>query len=69
MRRGLQRGLRPSVVRLYDESATPEDTVDPVDAARGKEYALLAALLSSSPPQALLDQIARQFRADEFARG
>jgi TorA maturation chaperone TorD len=48
--------LRPD---LYDESATPEDTVDPVDAARGKEYALLAALLSSSPPQALLDQIAR----------
>ncbi|QDW37979.1 molecular chaperone [Bradyrhizobium sp. KBS0727] len=49
--------LRPD---LYDESATPENTVvDPVDAARGREYGLLAALLSSSPPQALLDQIAR----------
>jgi TorA maturation chaperone TorD len=48
--------LRPD---LYDESATPEDALDPVDAARGKEYALLAALLSSSPPKALLDQIAR----------
>jgi TorA maturation chaperone TorD/DNA-binding transcriptional regulator YdaS (Cro superfamily) len=34
-------------------------TVDPVDAARGREYRLLAALLSSAPPQALLDQIAR----------
>jgi len=48
--------LRPD---LYDESAMPDDTVDPVDAARGQEYALLAALLSSTPPKALLDQIAR----------
>jgi TorA maturation chaperone TorD len=46
--------LRPD---LYDESAMPD--VDPVDAARGQEYALLAALLSSTPPKALLDQITR----------
>jgi TorA maturation chaperone TorD len=45
--------LRPD---LYGESAMPDDTVD---AARGQEYALLAALLSSAPPKALLDQIAR----------
>jgi TorA maturation chaperone TorD len=45
--------LRPD---LYGESAMPDD---PVDAARGQEYALLAALLSSAPPKALLDQIAR----------
>jgi TorA maturation chaperone TorD len=45
--------LRPD---LYDESAMPND---PVDAARAQEYALLAALLSSAPPKALLDQIAR----------
>ena len=48
--------LRPD---LYDGRAMPEDAVDPVDAARGQEYALLAALLSSAPPKALLDQIAR----------
>jgi TorA maturation chaperone TorD len=48
--------LRPD---LYDESAMPEDVIDPVDAARGQEYALLAALLSSAPPKALLEQIAR----------
>lgn len=48
--------LRPD---LYDESAMPDDIVDPVDTARGQEYALLAALLSSAPPKGLLDQIAR----------
>ncbi len=48
--------LRPD---LYDGRAMPQDAVDPVDAARGQEYALLAALLSSAPPKKLLDQIAR----------
>lgn len=48
--------LRPD---LYDASAIPENVIDPVDAARSREYALLSALLSSAPPNALLDQIAR----------
>ena len=33
--------------------------VDPVDAARAQEYALLAALLSYAPSNALLGEIAR----------
>ena len=48
--------LRPD---LYSELAVPDDAVDPVDAARAQEYALLAALLSSAPSKALLEQIAR----------
>jgi len=47
--------LRPD---LYSEPAV-SDTVDPIDAARGREYALLATLLSSAPPAALLEQIAQ----------
>ena len=48
--------LRPD---LYEESAIPQDAIDPVDAARGHEYSLLGLLLSSAPSGALLDQIAR----------
>jgi len=43
--------LRPD---LYDE----QPGIDEVDAARGREYALLATLLARAPDQALLDQIA-----------
>jgi TorA maturation chaperone TorD len=46
--------LRPD---LY-EQAMPADTVDPIDAARGQEYALLATLLSAPPSKRLLDQLA-----------
>jgi TorA maturation chaperone TorD len=48
--------LRPD---LYTEQAVPHDGVDPVDAGRAREYALLGALLSSAPSNALLSQIAR----------
>jgi TorA maturation chaperone TorD len=48
--------LRPD---LYAELAVPHDGVDPVDAGRAQEYALLGALLSSAPSNALLSQIAR----------
>ncbi|AMA57498.1 molecular chaperone TorD family protein [Bradyrhizobium sp. CCGE-LA001] len=46
--------LRPD---LY-EQAMPPDTVDPIDAARAQEYALLATLLSVPPSKRLLDQLA-----------
>ena len=48
--------LRPD---LYSEPAVEGDAVDPVDAARAREYALLAALLSCPPSNALLGEIAR----------
>jgi TorA maturation chaperone TorD len=48
--------LRPD---LYSEPAAPDDAVDPTDAARAQEYALLATLLSSAPSAALLEQIAQ----------
>jgi TorA maturation chaperone TorD len=48
--------LRPD---LYSEPAVEDDAVDPVDAARVREYALLAALLSCPPSNALLGEIAR----------
>ena len=47
--------LRPD---LYGEPAVT-DVVDPIDAGRAQEYALLAALLSSAPSAALLEQIAQ----------
>ncbi len=50
--------LRPD---LYSELAVPDNPdndVDPVDAARAREYALLAALLSCPPSNALLGEIA-----------
>ena len=46
--------LRPD---LY-EQATPAELVDPVDAARAQEYALLATLLSAPPSKRLLAQLA-----------
>lgn len=46
--------LRPD---LY-EQAMPPEPVDPVDAARGQEYALLATLLSAPPSKRLLEQLA-----------
>jgi TorA maturation chaperone TorD len=45
--------LRPD---LY--SAVSGETIDPVDAARAQEYALLATLLSAAPSRELLEQIA-----------
>ncbi|WGR97059.1 molecular chaperone TorD family protein [Bradyrhizobium sp. ISRA443] len=48
--------LRPD---LYSEPVVTDDSVDPIDADRAREYALLATLLSSAPPAALLEQIAQ----------
>jgi TorA maturation chaperone TorD/DNA-binding transcriptional regulator YdaS (Cro superfamily) len=48
--------LRPD---LYCEPTEPDRAVDPIDAGRAQEYALLATLLSSAPSQALLEQITR----------
>ena len=48
--------LRPD---LYSGPAVEGDALDPVDAARMREYALLAALLSCPPSNALLGEIAR----------
>jgi len=50
-----RRQLRPD---LYSELAVEDHAIDPVDAARAREYALLAALLSCPPSNALLDEIA-----------
>lgn len=44
--------LRPDLYRL------PDEVVDPTDAGRAQEYALLATLLSSAPSRFLLEQIA-----------
>jgi TorA maturation chaperone TorD len=48
--------LRPD---LYGEPAVTDDAVDPIDAGRAQEYALLATLLASAPSAALLGQIAQ----------
>lgn len=45
-----------------------DNAVDPVDAARAREYTLLAALLSSPPPNELLGEIA-QLRGDATPLG
>lgn len=47
--------LRPD---LYSEQVVPAEPLDPVDAARSQEYALLATLLSAPPSKRLLDQLA-----------
>lgn len=54
-------GLSRKVLRpdLYSEPAVSDDAVDPIDAGRAEEYALLATLLSSAPSVALLEQIAQ----------
>jgi len=46
--------LRPD---LYIKPARTEEAVDPIDAERAQEYALLAVLLSSAPSATLLKQI------------
>ncbi|MBR0693185.1 molecular chaperone TorD family protein [Bradyrhizobium lablabi] len=46
--------LRPD---LYSELAVSDGILDPIDAGRAQEYALLATLLSSAPSHALLEQI------------
>jgi TorA maturation chaperone TorD len=46
--------LRPD---LYSERSLSEP-IDPIDAARAQEYALLATLLSAAPSKRLLDQLA-----------
>ena len=48
-----RRELRPDLYEL----AMPDDAIDPVDAARAQEYALLATLLSAAPSRTLLDQL------------
>lgn len=57
--------LRPD---LYCRTTAGVGAVDPVDAARAQEYALLATLLSSPPSRALLKQIA-QLRDDRTPLG
>ena len=57
--------LRPD---LYSELAVENHAIDPVDAARAREYALLAALLSCPPSNALLGEIA-EFRGDTTPLG
>lgn len=57
--------LRPD---LYSEPVVPDDAIDPVDAGRALEYALLANLLSSAPSSVLLEQIA-QLRDDATPLG
>lgn len=47
--------LRPD---LYSERTNSAAPIDPVDAARAQEYALLATLLSAPPSRRLLDQLA-----------
>jgi len=57
--------LRPD---LYSEPAVTDDAVDPIDAGRAEEYALLATLLSAAPSAALLEQIA-QLKGDATQLG
>lgn len=47
--------LRPD---LYGEQAASGEPIEPIDAARAQEYALLATLLSAPPSKKLLDQLA-----------
>jgi TorA maturation chaperone TorD/DNA-binding transcriptional regulator YdaS (Cro superfamily) len=57
--------LRPD---LYGGLAVEDNAVDPVDAARAREYTLLATLLLSAPSSALLSEIA-QLDGDETPLG
>jgi TorA maturation chaperone TorD len=52
----------------YSELAVEDDPIDPVDAARAREYALLAALLSCPPSDVLLREI-RELRGDATPLG
>jgi TorA maturation chaperone TorD len=57
--------LRPD---LYSELAVEDASIDPVDAARAREYILLATLLSCPPSNALLGEIT-QLRGDATPLG
>ena len=57
--------LRPD---LYSELPVEDAAIDPVDAARAREYILLATLLSGPPSNALLGEIA-QLRGDATQLG
>jgi TorA maturation chaperone TorD len=57
--------LRPD---LFGEPPVTHGTVDPIDAGRAQEYALLATLLSSAPSVLFLEQIA-QLNADATPLG
>jgi TorA maturation chaperone TorD/DNA-binding transcriptional regulator YdaS (Cro superfamily) len=57
--------LRPD---LYSERVVPDDAIDPIDAGRAQEYALLATLLLSAPSAVLLEQIA-QLKGDATPLG
>ena len=57
--------LRPD---LYIDLVPSEDAVDPLDAARAQEYALLATLLASAPSRALLERLA-QLQVDTTSIG
>jgi TorA maturation chaperone TorD len=57
--------LRPD---LYSEFAVEDHSIDPVDAARAREYVLLAALLSCPPSSTLLGEIA-ELRGDATPLG
>jgi TorA maturation chaperone TorD len=59
-----RRELRPD---LY-EMAMPDDAIDPVDAARAQEYALLATLLSAPPTRSLLDRLS-ELSGDDTSLG
>lgn len=48
-----RRELRPDLYEL----AMPDEAIDPVDAARAQQYALLATLLSAPPTKSLLDRL------------
>jgi len=48
--------LRPD---LYTEPSQPDHAIDPLDAARAQEYALLATLLASAPSRGLLKQLSQ----------
>lgn len=51
--------LRPDLYPdLHNERTVSQDSIDPIDVARAKEYALLAALLAAAPSKSLLDQLA-----------
>ena len=61
-----RRQLRPD---LYSGELTlPDDAIDPVDAARAAEYALLATLLSAAPSRTLLDRLS-ELSPDETPLG
>jgi TorA maturation chaperone TorD len=61
----LRQQLRPD---RFSELAVKDDAIDPLDVARAREYALLAALLACPPSGALLREIT-QLRGDATPLG